>query len=169
MHDRDRSQAAAEPGSDHAPECPADRRAGQQQPKADAAQPQPLLANRTRTALWAAVATWTPASRSANARSTRCANSQPSPSAISARRPVRRPAAAAAPPGVARRAGLAAIRAELAANETASTANGIQADAENRNPPAGGPASCSATIRVPASRPLARSSRPPGRGRPGPG
>lgn len=43
MHDRDRSQAAAEPGSDHAPECPADRRAGQQQPKADAAQPQPLL------------------------------------------------------------------------------------------------------------------------------
>jgi len=43
MHDRDRSQAAAEPGRDHAPECPADRRAGQQQPKADAAQPQPLL------------------------------------------------------------------------------------------------------------------------------
>jgi len=77
------------------------------------------------TALWAAVTTWTPASRSANVRSTRCANSQPSPSAISARRPVRRPAASDAPPWVARRPGMAAIRAELAPNEAASAASGI--------------------------------------------
>ena len=55
---------------------------------------------------------------------------------------------------------MAATRAEPAPKETASAAKGIQADSENSNPPAGGPASCSATIRVPASRPLARASRP---------
>ena len=52
-----------------------------------------------------------------------------------------------------------ATRAEPAANETASTANGVQADSENRNPPTGGPASSWVTTWVPTRRPLARSSR----------
>jgi hypothetical protein len=57
-----------------------------------------------------------------------------------------------------------ATRAEPAANETASTTNGIQAASEDRNPPAGGPASSWVTTWVPTRRPLARSSRPGSRG-----
>jgi hypothetical protein len=56
-----------------------------------------------------------------------------------------------------------ATRADPAANETASAANGTQAATENRNPPVGGPASSCVTTRVPTSRPLAHSSRRPSR------
>jgi hypothetical protein len=52
-----------------------------------------------------------------------------------------------------------ATSADPAANETASTANGTQVVSENRNPPAGGPASSWVTTWVPTRRPLARSSR----------
>ena len=121
-------------------------------------------ANSTRIASWATPSRLITATMTARVRSTRCASSQRSPSAISARRLGRPagPAAGGTPGPVGGRPNcpsMVAISAELAPKETASTASGIHAATENRNPPAGGPTSWLATIWVPCRRPLARSSR----------
>jgi hypothetical protein len=119
MHDRDRSQATAEPRSDHAPDCPADGRAGQQQPKADATKPQPLLSQQ-------------------NQNRALGGGDDVEPSVPQRQRPQHPMREQPAQP-------LGDLR-----------------------PQAGGPASCSATIRC---RPADRWPAPaaPGRGRPGPG
>jgi hypothetical protein len=128
-------------------------------PNPTASSPNRSWANSTMTALPPAARRLTAATMAALARSTRWAASQRRPSAISAHRVERRPSSAGSPAAGPKRPRMEATRAEPAANETASTANGTQPATENRNPPMGGPASSWVTDLGAARRPLDRSSR----------
>jgi hypothetical protein len=128
-------------------------------PNPTASSPSSSWANSTITALPPMASRLTTATMAAVARSTRWAASQRRPSAISERRVARRPPGPSSPGSGPKWPRMEATRAEPAANETASTANGTQVAAENRNPPAGGPASSWVTTWVPTRRPLAHSSR----------